>query len=127
MNMSEKKGGPYRSRNSMISGVCAGLAEHFGIAPFWIRITAVFLLLVTGFWPILILYLVATILMKPAPVRPFDNPSERDFYDAYTRVPRYTVQHIHEKFVNLDRRIQRMEDVVTARAYDWDRKMREAR
>ncbi len=123
MNNTTRRGGPYRSRNSMIFGVCAGLAEYFGITPFWIRIATVMLFLMTGIWPTLILYFVAAALMKPSPVRPFENTHEKDFYDAYTRAPRYTIQHIHEKFTNLDRRIQRMEDIVTTRAYDWDRKM----
>lgn len=123
MNTSGRKGGPYRSRNSMIFGVCAGLAEHFGISPFWVRIATVVLFLMTGIWPTLILYLVAAMLMKPSPVRPFESNGEKDFYDAYTTAPKYTVQNIHEKFANLDRRIQRMEDVVTTRAYEWDRKM----
>lgn len=127
MKNPDKKGGPYRSRNSMIFGVCGGLAEYFGIAPFWVRIATVVLFLMTGIWPTLILYFVAAALMKPSPVYPLRDSAEKDFYDAYTRVPKYTVQHIREKFQNLDRRIQRMEDIVTTRAYDWDRKMHESR
>ena len=119
----ENKGGPYRSRHSMICGVCAGLAEHFGIAPFWVRILAVVLLFMTSIWPAVIIYFIAAALLKPSPVRPFRNDSEKNFYDAYTHAPKYTVHHIHEKFAQLDRRIQRMEDKVTTRAYEWDRKM----
>ncbi|VGO14784.1 hypothetical protein PDESU_03353 [Pontiella desulfatans] len=123
MSNSEKsRNGPYRSRNGKICGVCAGLAEHFGISTFWTRIGVVVLFLITGVWPTLILYFVAALLMKPSPVRPLSSDSEKEFYDAYVRVPKYTIHQIHEKFMNLDRRIQRMEDTVTARAYDWDRR-----
>ncbi len=127
MNNRQNQGGPYRSRNSMISGVCAGLAEHFGISSFWVRIGAVIAFFVSSGWPVVILYIVAAILMKPSPVRPFNNTSEKEFYDAYTQAPKYTVKNIHEKFANLDRRIQRMEDIVTTRAYEWDRRMHETR
>lgn len=118
----ERKGGPYRSTNQMVSGVCAGLAEHFGIAPFWARIGAVVLFFVAGPWPTLSLYIVASILMKPSPALPFRSEGEQDFYDAYTRAPKYTVHHIYEKFQNIERRVRRMEDSVTTRAYEWDRK-----
>ncbi|MDA3835293.1 MAG: PspC domain-containing protein, partial [Spirochaetales bacterium] len=122
---SERKNGPYRSRDSKWLGVCAGMAEYFGISPFWVRIAAVVCFFVFTGWPVLILYVVAAALMKPSPVRSFENSSEKDFYEAYTHAPKYTVRHIHEKYVNLNRRIQRMEDRVTARAYEWDRKMNE--
>ena len=122
---SRKKDGPYRSRDSKWMGVCAGLAEYFGISPFWVRIATVACFFVFTGWPILIIYIVAAILMKPSPVRSFQDPSEKDFYEAYTSAPKYTVRNIHEKFVSLNRRIQRMEDQVTTRAYDWDRKMNE--
>lgn len=122
MKNPKTKGGPYRSRNSMVLGVCAGVAEHFGISPFWIRLAATALLVMTAFWPTLILYFIAAMIMKPQPAQPFSSNQEEDFYDAYVKSPKYTIHNIHEKFMNLDRRIQRMEDTVTARGYEWDRK-----
>lgn len=122
MKNPKTKGGPYRSRNSMVLGVCAGVAEHFGISPFWIRLAAVAALILTTFWPTLILYFIAAMIMKPQPAQPISSNQEEDFYDAYVKSPNYTIHNIHEKFMNLDRRIQRMEDTVTARGYEWDRK-----
>ncbi|MDF7799013.1 envelope stress response membrane protein PspC [Pontiellaceae bacterium B1224] len=122
MNDNNRKGGPYKSRKGMVCGVCAGLAEHFGIASFWLRIGVVILFLATGLWPTLILYFVAAMIMKPKPVQPLRSSEEENFYDAYVRSPKYTIHQIHEKFINLDRRIQRMEDTVTARGYDWERR-----
>lgn len=60
--------GPYRSRNGVIFGVCRGLAEYSDISLFWIRFIVVVLLLFTGIWPIVILYVIAAFLMKPEPV-----------------------------------------------------------
>jgi phage shock protein C len=119
----QRKDGPYRSRDAKWLGVCGGLAEYFGISSFWVRIGTMTCFCISGAWPVLVLYVVAAILMKPSPVRSFQDSSEKDFYEAYTSAPKYTVRNIHEKFASLNRRIQRMEDQVTARAYEWDRKM----
>ncbi len=123
MKNSSHRNGPYRSRDGKIAGVCSGIAEHFSTSPFWIRLIALVILFATGIWPAVIIYFIAAAIMKPAPVRPFESESESEFYDAYVSVPKYTIHHIYEKFKNLDRRIQQMEDTVTARAYDWDSRL----
>lgn len=58
----------YRSRkNSMLAGVLGGLAEYFSHdATFWRLGFAVFLV-VTGFFPGIILYVIAWIIMPLAP------------------------------------------------------------
>lgn len=54
----------YRSRqNSMISGVCGGLAEYFGLDPTLVRLAYVFLSLFTAFFPGLILYIAAMLII----------------------------------------------------------------
>ncbi len=59
--------GLYRSRDGMIAGVCRGVAEYFDISVFWTRALAVFMLLCTGLWPAVGLYVVAALLMKKEP------------------------------------------------------------
>lgn len=55
--------GPCRSRRGMLLGVCRGFAEHFGISAFWLRLGAVAACILTGIWPVVILYVVAAFLM----------------------------------------------------------------
>jgi len=59
--------GLYRSRNDLICGVCAGLAEYFDLSVFWTRVVAVGLLICTGFWPIGALYILAALVMRRDP------------------------------------------------------------
>lgn len=59
--------GLYRSRNGILFGVLAGLAERFDLSVFWMRVVALLMLLCTGLWPGVGLYLLAALLMKPAP------------------------------------------------------------
>lgn len=53
----------YLSNNKMIGGVMAGLAEYFDHDPTVWRLGAVVFLVVTGFMPGVLLYLLAWIVM----------------------------------------------------------------
>jgi len=116
--------GLYRSRNGIILGVCRGLANYFDLKAFWIRIIVVVFFLASGVWPILVLYFVASLLMKPEPVRPIESEAEREFYDSYTSSRPRAASRLKRRFHNIDHRIQRMEDMVTAREFEWDRKFK---
>jgi phage shock protein C len=119
------RGGIYRSRDGVIFGVCRGLAEHFDFSVFWARAIAIVFLLVSGFWPAIGLYLIATLLMKPAPVVPLKTEAEQEFYDSYTHSRRMAARRLKRRFENLERRLQRMEHIVTTREFDWESKLQE--
>jgi phage shock protein C len=117
--------GVYRSRSGVIFGVCRGLADHFDFSVLWARAIAVIFLLVSGFWPAIGLYLIATLLMKPAPVVPLKTEAEQEFYDSYTHSRRMAARRLKRRFENLERRLQRMEHTVTTREFDWESKLQE--
>ena len=52
----------YKSENKMICGVCAGIAEYFGIDPTLVRLITVFLLF-AGVGSGLIAYIVAAVII----------------------------------------------------------------
>jgi len=116
--------GIYRSRRGVILGVCRGLAEHFDFSVFWIRFAAVVLFLFTGFWPLIGLYLLAALLMKPEPVMPIEDAGEQEFYDSYMHSRPGAVHRLKQRFERLEKRIRRMEHVVTSREFDWDQRIR---
>ena len=116
------RGGIYRARDGVILGVCKGIANYFDFSVFWIRVGMVVIFLLSGFWPVIGIYLVAALLMKPAPVHSVTNDDEKEFYDSYVHSPRNAAQRLKKKFHDLDRRIRRMEDTVTGREYEWERK-----
>ncbi|HOA35566.1 MAG TPA: PspC domain-containing protein [Bacillota bacterium] len=54
----------YRSRrNSMIAGVCGGLAEYLNMDPTVVRLIYVLLSLFTAAFPGLLVYIIAAIIM----------------------------------------------------------------
>ena len=61
------RGGLYRSRDGVVCGVCRGLAEYFDVSVFGTRAVAVIAFLLTGFWPTVVAYFIAAIMMKKEP------------------------------------------------------------
>lgn len=117
------QGGLYRSRNGIILGVCRGIAEYFDFSLFWVRAITVVLLFFSGFWPIMIIYFIAALLMKPAPVISIHTDEEQEFYNSYIHSRQGALDRIRRRYENLEHRIQRMEHAVTAREYNWDNRL----
>ncbi|MBI1320323.1 MAG: PspC domain-containing protein [Candidatus Hydrogenedens sp.] len=111
---------PYRSRHGRIFGVCKGLADYWDVNVRALRICAVLLFFVTGFWPLVIGYVIAALLMKPEPMVPITNEADAEFYSSFTTSKVMALHRLKRTFDNLDRRIQRIESIVTAKEYDWD-------
>ena len=117
------RGGIYRSRNGIIFGVCRGLADHFDFSVIWARVIAILFLLISGLWPAIGLYLIATFLMKPAPVVPIETMAEQEFYDSYTNSRHLAAHRIKRRYENLENRLRRLEHIVTAREFDWNERL----
>ena len=128
-----RRGRLYRSRRGMILGVCRGLADYFDVSVLGIRITAVILLIFTGFWPIGAIYLLAAFIMKPQPrrtERPRESGTYREHYDdPFTETETRSTAVLRQLKRTSDRlntRIQNMEDIVISREQDWDRRFKES-
>ncbi len=105
----------HRSRQGWVFGVCRGIASAFDFPVFWVRFFAAALILFTGFWPGLILYLLAALLMKPEPALPGG--------DSGRPSPRANGEGLRDRLQDLDRRIRRMEDRVTSPEFVWERRL----
>lgn len=88
MNRSDYEDLPRRfyrdSERGVILGVCAGIAEHFGL-PVWLaRIAA---LVLAWFFPVpvIIAYIVAALLMPERPLRYYGDGDERSFWQSRNR------------------------------------------
>lgn len=114
----------YRSRNGAIFGVCQGLAEHFELSVVWIRIA---LILLTPFtFPLTIVaYLVAALILKPQAIeapRTVEYGNEA-FYDSDLSSRSQSLQRLKARYDAVDKRIRRLEDYVTNKKYDWERRL----
>jgi len=117
------RGGMYRSRDGILLGVCKGIAEYFDFSIFWTRSIALILLFFTGLWPIVVLYFIAALIMKPEPVLPLRTDDQREFYESYIHSRKSAADRLKRRYEKLERRIQRMENYVTSPEFDWEHKM----
>lgn len=108
----ETSPGLYRSRNNLIFGVCAGVAEHLNLSVFWTRTLALIALVVTGFWPVGALYLVAALLMKKDTARIWRDGSRGE-----------NCSHRPRREGTLDERMRGVRTGAT-NAMDWDERLR---
>lgn len=117
------RGGMYRSRDGVILGVCKGVSDYFDFSVFWTRAIAVILLIFTGFWPTVVLYFLAALLMKPEPVIPIQSEDHQEFYDSYVHSPRSASERLKRRYAKLEKRIQRLEHTVTRPGFDWESRL----
>jgi len=105
-------------RNAKIKGVCAGMAEHFGIDVTWVRLIALGSLAVLGPLSIIAYYVAA----GSAGVRPEEverrmerqDSHEKEFWKKVRRNPHASARAIRSRFRDLDRRLAAAETYLTS-------------
>lgn len=116
--------GLYRSRSGIIMGVCRGVGGFLNFSVFWIRAILVILFLISGFWPVVVLYFVAALLMKSEPMVRSHQHYEEEFCGAYARTRRPSSDRIKRRQQTLERRLRNLESTVTSKEYDWEQRLR---
>ena len=116
--------GLYRSRSGIILGVCRGIADFLNFSVFWIRAILVILFLISGFWPVVVLYFVAGFLVKQEPVIRSHQHYEDPFCDTHTRYRDPASDRIKRRYQTLERRLGNLESIVTSKEHDWERRLR---
>ena len=116
--------GLYRSRSGIIMGVCRGVGDFFNLSVFWIRIILVILFLLSGFWPVVVLYFVAAFLMKSEPIIRYHQHDKETFCGAHTRTRRPSSDNIKRRQQTLERRLRNLESSVTSKEYKWEQRLR---
>ena len=113
-----------------IGGVCAGVAEYFDWNVRLLRLILVVTFLVSGFFPIVVVYLVLWyVLEEGAPGSSYDTyvpptaaAAPAPAAAAPVRVPRMT--ELHARFARLDERLRNIEECVTDREFDLRRELK---
>lgn len=108
----------------MIFGICQGLAQRLDLSVFWLRAALVLIFFFTGFFPVIVVYLAAALVIKVEPVIPPTDDQEEEFYHSYATSRSLSLRRLKNEFDAIDRRVRRMEDYVTDKSYDWERRFR---
>lgn len=104
----------HRSRDGMFLGVCAGIAEYFGMKTGMVRILTLIGALV--FFPTVpIAYLILAILLTRAPApRRLGTHEQEELRRNVRADPHSILDNQRYRFRELDRRLQRLEKYVTS-------------
>lgn len=97
-----------------IAGVCAGLADYFGVRVGGLRLALILLSIFGFFAPVLVAYVVLAVLLNPRPAKLFKDSDDEAFWRSVVRRPTDTVSGLARRFRDLDDRLVRMERRVTS-------------
>jgi phage shock protein C len=97
-----------------IAGVCAGLADYFGVKVMGVRLTFVLLSIVGFFGPVLVGYVVLAVLLNRRPPHLFRDSADEAFWRSVARRPTDTIGGLSRRFRELDDRLARLEHRVTS-------------
>ena len=109
-------------QNAKISGVCAGVADYFGLDPMIVRIATVLIALLGGGLSILG-YILLAIFLDAKPLDMFESKKESEFWKSVRTEPSNTVSDIRYKFRDIERRLRAAEAHVTSPQYNLHREI----
>jgi phage shock protein C len=115
----------YRDReHAMVAGVCAGIAEYFGLNRKGVRLATVLLMLLPPFFAfVVITYVVLTIVLPVKPVDLYETKEQAEFWRGVTTAPSDVFGALSHRFRELNLRLERMEAHVTSREFEIDREL----
>lgn len=107
-----------------IAGVCAGIADHLGIAPALVRALAV-LGLIFFLIPTAVAYVALALVLRPKPKTLFASPEQEAFWRGLQADPRATLEATTARLRALDRRLARAEALVSSDEFELRRGFRD--
>lgn len=115
----------YRNpENGMVAGVCAGIADYFGVRPFLIRLAVVVGMFF--FAPVLLLgYVIAVLALPVKPPKLYRDEEEEQFWRAVSIKPDRTLAGLTQRFRDTERRVARMEAYVASKEFELNRAIRD--
>lgn len=107
-----------------VMGVCAGIADYFGISTTPVRVLAVigFFTPLSGF--IIIGYFVLGFMLDPAPMDLYEDEQEEEFWKQTRKSPDYTAAELRRRFRDIERRTNEMEAYMTSKRFRLERELR---
>ncbi len=105
-----------------IFGVCAGVADYFGVEVWPVRLAAVVSLIFFTL-PTVIAYLLASWLVQEKPDDLYARPEQEDIWRTIRTGPGQTLRDIRHRFRELERRLRAMEAHVTSREFKLNREI----
>jgi phage shock protein C len=128
MNQLYERKNPHRlfrdRENAMLAGVCAGIAEYFGLNRKGVRLVTVLLMLIPPFFAfVLVSYIVLAIVLPAKPANLYETREQAEFWRGVSTAPSDVFGALSHRFKELNLRLERMEAFVTSREFEIDREL----
>jgi phage shock protein C len=115
----------YRNpKRGWIAGVCAGLADYFGLSPGLVRLVTL-VLLIAFTLPTLVAYVIAAMVLERRPEAMQASREEEAFWRSVRLEPSRTAHDLTRKFQDMERRLRAAEAKVTSSEYKLRRQFRD--
>ena len=128
MNQFYKRENPHRlyrdKQNSMLAGVCAGLADYFDFNRKGVRVATVLLMLFPPFVPFIILsYIIMAIVLPARPPEMKPDEETAVFWRGVSNAPADVFGSLRHRFRELNMRLESMEAFVTSKEFEFDHEL----
>jgi phage shock protein C len=115
----------YRNpRRGWVAGVCAGLADYFGLSTGVVRLVMVVLLMAFTL-PTLLAYVIAAMVLERRPEAMQASREEEAFWRSVRLEPSRTARDLARKFQDMERRLRAAEAKVTSSEFKLRRQFRD--
>lgn len=108
----------------ILAGVCAGIADYFGIEIIIVRLGFVAALLMF-FPPTILAYFILALAIPARSPSLYSGPEEEQFWRDVAIVPDITIQRLERRFAEFEERLRRMEQLVASGDFDLHRRFRD--
>lgn len=115
----------YRNpRRGHVAGVCAGIADYFGIEPFLVRLAVVAGVFVFSV-PVLIAYVVAALALPARPEQLYRSQEDEAFWRTVAIKPERSLAGLSQRFRDSEKRVADLEAYVASKEYELNRAFRD--
>ena len=128
MNDFYKHKNPHRlfrdKENAVLAGVCAGIAEYFGLNRKGVRLVTFLSMLFPPFFAfIAISYIVLAIVLPVKPNDLYESTEQAEFWRGVSNAPSDVFGAMRHRFRELNHRLEKMEAFVTSREFEIDQEL----
>ncbi|CAO3416444.1 envelope stress response membrane protein PspC [Azospirillum doebereinerae] len=108
----------------ILGGVCAGVAEYFGLRPGVVRLVVMLGMFFFAF-PLIVAYVVALVVLPVRPAHLYRNPEEEAFWRTVSTKPDRTLAGLTQRFRDFETRITGAEAYVASKEFELNRAIRD--
>jgi phage shock protein C len=110
--------------HAVLAGVCAGIAEYFGLNRKGVRLVTFLFALFPPFCAFIIIsYIILAIVLPVKPGSIDENPEQAEFWRGVSNAPSDVFGALRHRFRELNHRLEKMEAFVTSREFEIDQEL----